>query len=67
MGFISTDFCLFSIFLETLVAFKPVNPLPPIADLHPKGYERFLQCLIFLCAHMFIPDDFAIHDLKVAF
>ena len=53
MGFISTDFCLFSIFLETLTDFKPVNPLPSIADLQSEGHERFLQrCDIFTCSYV---------------
>lgn len=39
MGYISTDFCLFSIFLETLADFKPVNPLNSIADLQSVGHE----------------------------
>ena len=43
MGYISTDFCLFNIFLETLADFKPVNPLNSIADLQSGGHERFLQ------------------------
>ena len=64
MGFISTDFCLFSIFLETLTDFKPLNPLPPIADLQ---WDDFCSGVIFVCAFMFFLDDFAIYDLKVAF
>ena len=53
MGYISTDFCLFSIFLETLADFKPVNPLTSIADLQSVGHERFLQRYdIFMCSYV---------------
>ena len=67
MGYISTEFCLFSIFLKPLLTLNQLTLFLPLRIFSKKAMSDFCSAVIFLCALMFILDDFAIYDLKVAF